>query len=117
MKINLFAPTISKNEEKIVLDVLRSKFWASGSGTGHVKIFEEKFRKYINSKSCLAVNSGTSALNIALSLIDIKGKEVILPSLSFVSTANCILKNGGKPIFVDIEPNTLCIDPDSWLSC
>ena len=60
----------------------------------------------------MAVNSGTAALNIALSLIDIKEKEVILPSLSFVSTANCILKNGGKPIFVDIEPNTLCIDPE-----
>ena len=112
MKINLFEPTISKKEEQIVLDVLRSKFWASGSGIGRVKIFEEKFRKYINSKSCLAVNSGTSALNIALSLIDIKGKEVILPSLSFVSTANCILRNGGKPIFVDIEPKTLCLDPE-----
>ena len=102
MKINLFEPSISKNEEQIVLNVLRSKFWASGSGQGHVKIFEDKFRKYTNSKACLAVNSGTAALNIALSLIDLKGKEVILPSLSFVSTANCILKNGGKPIFVDI---------------
>ena len=112
MKINLFEPSISKNEEQIVLNVLRSKFWASGSGQGHVKIFEDKFRNYSNSKACLAVNSGTAALNIALSLIDLKGKEVILPSLSFVSTANCILKNGGKPIFVDIEPKTLCINPD-----
>ena len=112
MKINLFEPSISKNEEQIVLNVLRSKFWASGSGQRHVKIFEDKFRKYTNSKACLAVNSGTAALNIALSLIDLKGKEVILPSLSFVSTANCILKNGGKPIFVDIEPKTLCINPD-----
>lgn len=112
MKINLFEPSITKNEEKAVIDVLRSKFWASGSGTGNVKIFEEKFTKYVKSKDCLAVNSGTAALNIALSLIDVKGKEVILPSLSFVSTANCILKNGGKPIFVDIEPKTLCIDPE-----
>ena len=111
-EISLLEPTITQSEEKAVLDVLRSKFWASGSGTGHVRIFEEKFRKYIESKDCLAVNSGTAALNIALSLIDIKEKEVILPSLSFVSTANCILKNGGKPIFVDIEPNTLCIDPE-----
>ena len=111
-RINLFEPTISRNEEKAVIDVLRSKFWASGSGVGYVKIFEEKFRKYTKSKDCLAVNSGTAALNIALSIIDVKDKEVILPSLSFVSTANCILKNGGKPIFVDIEPNTLCIDPE-----
>ena len=48
MRINLFEPTISRNEEKVVIDVLRSKFWASGSGVGYVKIFEEKFRKYTN---------------------------------------------------------------------
>ena len=52
------------------------------------------------------------ALNLALSLIDIKNKEVILPSLSFVSTAHAILVNGGKPVFVDVEPETLCLSPN-----
>ena len=106
------APTIPGSEEKKVLEVLRSKFWASGSGIGRVRTFEKNFNRYIGSKDSLAVNSGTAALNIALSLIDLKGKEVIIPSLSFISTANSILRNGGKPVFVDVEPQTLCINPD-----
>tara|TARA_Y100001936_G_scaffold34250_1_gene32282 strand:- start:136 stop:1221 length:1086 start_codon:yes stop_codon:yes gene_type:complete len=110
LRINLFEPTISKSEEKKILQVLRSKFWASGSGTGTVGIFEKKFNQYIGSKDSLAVNSGTSALNIALSLINLKGKEVLIPSLSFVSTANCVLRNGGKPVFVDVNSNDLSID-------
>ena len=80
-------------------------------------IFEDYVKERFDLEDCIAVNNGTSALNLALSLFDIKGKEVILPSLSFVSTAHAVVLNGGKPIFVDIEPNTLCIDPDSWLSC
>ena len=108
-KINLFEPNIDKSEEKIVLDILRSKFWASGSGVENVKKFEIKFKKYIQSDQCLAVNSGTAALNIALSLSDIRNKEVILPTLSFVSTANCILMNGGIPVFADVNPETLCL--------
>jgi len=56
------------------------------------------------------VNSGTAALHLALSLYDIKGKEVILPAMSFVSTANAILYNGGIPVFADIEERTLCLD-------
>ena len=70
------------------------------------------FKKYLRSNECVAVNSGTAALNLALSLFGIKNREVILPSLSFVSTAHSIIENGGIPIFVDIEPETLCIDPE-----
>lgn len=112
MKINLFEPTISKSEEKKLLQVFRSKFWASGSGTGNVGIFEKNFNQYIGSKDSLAVNSGTSALNIALSLINLKGKEVLIPSLSFVSTANCVLRSGGKPVFVDVNSHDLSIDTE-----
>ncbi|WP_428326225.1 DegT/DnrJ/EryC1/StrS family aminotransferase [Nitrosopumilus sp.] len=111
-KIKLFDPVTNSKEKQAVNDVLQSHFWASGAGTGYVKKFETSFRKYVGAKDCLAVNSGTAALNLALSLIDIKDKEVILPSLSFVSTANAILLNGGKPVFVDIDPKTLCIDSD-----
>jgi len=110
-QIKLFDPVIDSTEKKAILKVLNSRFWASGSGSGNVLKFENKFKKYIQSKSCVAVNSGTAALNLAFSLFDIKNKEVILPSLSFVSTAHCIVENGGIPIFVDIEPDTLCIDP------
>jgi perosamine synthetase len=110
-KIKLFDPKIGKDEEINLLKVLRSKFWASGSGINNVQKFENSLNKYIGSKSCVAVNSGTAALHLALSLIDIKNKEVILPSLSFVSTAHAIIYNGGIPKFVDIDPKTLCIDP------
>jgi len=111
--IKLFDPHVGKDEEKIVQKVLKSKFWASGAGTGHVKKFENSFKKYVGSKECVAVNSGTAALNLSLSLIDIKNKEVILPSLTFVATANAVIENGGKPVFVDVDPQTMCIDPHS----
>jgi dTDP-4-amino-4,6-dideoxygalactose transaminase len=110
--IKLFEPDVGIEEIKSVENVLLSKLWASGTGTGKVLEFENKFRKYINSKNCIAVNSGTAALNLALTICDIKNKEVILPSLSFVSTAHSVILNGGKPIFVDVDPKTLCIDPD-----
>lgn len=111
-KIKLFDPVFGKDEETAVKKTLRSRFWASGAGTGNVLRFEDKFKKYIGTKCCVALNSGTAALHLALSLIDIKNKEVILPSLSFVSTAHAVLYNGGKPVFVDIDPDTLCIDPE-----
>ena len=111
MIIKLFQPSINHEEQNAIVKVLNSKFWASGSGTGNVKQFEEKFKKFVNSKTCISVNSGTAALNLALSICEIKNKEVILPSLSFVSTSNAILQNGGIPVFVDIDPKTLCIDP------
>ena len=110
--IKLFEPHVGIEEIKSVKNVLQSKFWASGTGTGNVLKFENKFGKYINSKNCIAVNSGTAALNLALSVCDIKNKEVILPSLTFVATANAVIMNGGKPIFVDVDPNTLNIDAE-----
>nr|AIF09169.1 glutamine--scyllo-inositol transaminase [uncultured marine thaumarchaeote KM3_35_D03] len=109
--IKLFDPVVDSSERNALVKVLDSKFWASGSGSGNVSKFESKFKKYIKSNSCIAVNSGTAALNLAFSLFNIKNKEVILPSLSFISTAHCIIENGGIPIFVDIEPDTLCINP------
>ena len=110
-KIKLFDPHISKLEEHVVNRVLKSGFWASGSGIGNVQKFENKFRDYICAKNTVAVNSGSSALNLALSVFDLQNREVILPSLTFVSTANAIVQNGGIPIFADVDPKTLCIDP------
>ena len=108
--IKLFDPHYGKAEEKAILKVLKSGYWASGSGLGNVENFERNVKKYLKSKSCIAVNSGTAALNLALSLIDIKNKEVILPSLTFVSTAHAIKVNGGIPKFVDVDSKSLCID-------
>jgi len=113
LKIKLFDPHVGIEEKKAITKTLMSKFWASGQGTGNVLKFEKKFKTFIGSDSCVAVNSGTAALNLAVSLLDIKDKEVILPSLSFVSTAHSVLINGGIPVFVEIDPQTLCINPAS----
>ena len=109
--IKLFDPAIGNEEEKGIVNTLKSHLWASGSGEGHVKEFEGAFRNYVNSHDCIAVNSGTAALNLSLSLLNIKNKEVILPSLSFVSTAHAVTLNGGIPVFVDVDAKTCCIDP------
>ena len=110
MKIKLFDPHVGKAEENAVKKILHSKSWASGAGGGNVLGFEKEFSSYIKCKNSIAVNSATAALNLALSIIDIKNKDVIVPSLTFVSTANAILINGGNPIFADVNPITLCID-------
>ena len=110
--IKLFDPYYGKEEKDAILKVLKSGYWASGSGSGNVGRFEVNIKKYLKSKDCIAVNSGTAALNLALSLIDIKNKEVILPSLTFVSTAHAVKINGGIPKFVDIDSESLCIDTD-----
>lgn len=109
-KIKLFDPYVDDSEKQALSRVLTSHFWASGSGVGNVQKFEKEFSKYVGSRASVAVNSGTAALNLALSMYDIKNKEVILPSLSFVSTANAVIENGGIPKFVDIDENTLCMD-------
>ena len=111
-KIKLFDPVIRNEERNAVRKVLDSHFWASGSGINKVENFEKKFKKYIKSEECVAVNSGTAALNLALSLSNIKNKEVIVPSLTFVSTVNAIKLNGGIPIFCDVNLETGCISVD-----
>jgi len=109
-RIKLFDPHVGKEEGNSIKKIINSRFWASGAGTGKVSEFENKFKNYVGTKSCVAVNSGSSALHLALSLENIKDREVIVPSLSFVTTAHSILYNGGKPIFADIDPETLCLD-------
>jgi perosamine synthetase len=110
--IKLFDPSVSEEEILAAKDVLLSKNWASGSGVGKVKEFEEKFNKYISSKDTVAVNSGTAALHLAVSLYDPGNKFIFVPSMSFVSTAHAVMFNNAKPIFVDIDEKTLCMDPE-----
>ncbi|QLH09694.1 DegT/DnrJ/EryC1/StrS family aminotransferase [Candidatus Nitrosotenuis sp. DW1] len=109
-KIKLFDPVVTGKEILYIKDILKSGFWASGAGIGYVLDFEKKFQKYIGSKECIAVNSGTAALHLALSTMNLENQEVIIPSLSFVSTAHAVLYNKAKPIFVDVDPKTLCLD-------
>jgi dTDP-4-amino-4,6-dideoxygalactose transaminase len=110
-KIKLFDPVIGNKEKFAVNKILESKFWASGAGIGEVKKFENAVKKYTNCKDCVAVNSGTAALNLALSINDFKDQEIIVPSLTFVSTINACILNKAKPIFVDVDLKNCCIDP------
>ena len=108
--IKLFSPSISSNEIEIATKVLRSLNWASGSGGGKVDELEKKLKKYFGADECVAVDNGTAALHLSLDSIDVKSKEVLVPSLTFVSTVHSIVHNGGKPVFVDVDPKTMCID-------
>jgi dTDP-4-amino-4,6-dideoxygalactose transaminase len=103
-KIKLFDPYVTAKEEKYLLAALRSHNWASGAGSNFVNLFEKKFQEYLGAKACVSVNSGTAALHIALSAAGISQKEVIIPSLSFVSTAHAVLYNNGKVRFADRNP-------------
>ncbi len=77
-----------------------------------VAAFEERFAAYCDVKHCLAVNSGTSALHLALLAAGIgPGDEVITVSMTFVATTAAILYSGAKPVFVDVDPVTWTMDP------
>lgn len=76
--------------------------------------FERCFSEYIGSTNCVAVSSGTAALHSAVFAAGIKKRdEVILPAITFVATANSVLYQGGIPVFADVQPDTLLIDPDT----
>lgn len=102
-------PIIGDDEREAVDRVLRSGMLAQGP---EVAAFEEEFSKFAGGYKCVAVNSGTSALHMALVAADIKaGDEVIVPSFTFAATANSVALTGATPVFVDIDPRTFNIDP------
>ncbi len=89
-----------KEEEREVLKVLRSRWLSTGPVTER---FERVFSEYLGGGHAVAVSNGTAALHLALACLDLKERdEVILPSLTFVATANAVLYAGGKPVFADI---------------
>jgi perosamine synthetase len=108
--IKLFDPHVTNDEIEAAKQVILSHNWASGAGLNKVKEFENQFSAYLGSKTVVAVNSGTAALHLALSMVGVQGKDVLVPSLSFVSTAHAAVYSGGNPIFVDVEEDTLCMD-------
>lgn len=108
-EIPLSSPFIQQDDIKAVVDVLKTRWLSLGPKLNE---FEKKFAEYIGTKYAVAVNSGTSALHIAVKSLGIgPGDEVIVTPFSFVASANCVLFEGATPIFVDIEPDTFNIDP------
>jgi perosamine synthetase len=96
---------------KYVTDCLRSG-WVSSLGE-YITMFEKKFSHYCGCGFGVSCSNGTVALHLALSALGIKeGDEVIVPSLTFIATANAVHYTGAKPVFVDSEPSTWNIDPD-----
>ncbi len=78
-----------------------------------VQGFEKKFGEYVNAKHAIAVNSGTSALHLALLAIGVgPGDEVIVPAMTFVATAAAVDYTGAKPVLVDVHPETYTLDPE-----
>ena len=113
MLIPINLPKIGEEEIQAVVQVMRSGMLTSGLGAGpKVTEFERNFAKFAGVKNAIAVNTGTAALHAALMAIGIKAdNEVILPSFTFVATAEAVVLAGGKPVFADIDPETYCLSP------
>ncbi|HUW88196.1 MAG TPA: DegT/DnrJ/EryC1/StrS family aminotransferase [Candidatus Paceibacterota bacterium] len=102
-------PLIGEEERTAVDRVLQSGMMAQGP---EVAAFENEFSTIVADRHCIAVNSGTSGLHMALVAVGIKqGDEVIVPSFTFAATANAVALTGATPVFVDIDPQTFNIDP------
>lgn len=107
--IPMSRPDINENDVNLVVSALRSGVLSIGP---FVEQFENLARDYIGTRHAVAVSNGTSGLHLCMRLAGVReGSEVITSSFSFVASANCILYERGTPVFVDIDEETLNIDP------
>ena len=101
--------SIDQEDIEAVISVLKSDFLTTGPV---VEKFETILANYTGTTHAVAVSSGTAALHCAMYALQIgPGDEVIVPPITFASTANCVYFQGGTPVFADVEPDTLLIDP------
>ena len=101
--------SIDEKDVATVCSVLRSDWLTTGP---KIEEFEKSVADYVGAKYAVAVSSGTAALHAAMFALGIgPGDEVIVPPMTFAATANCILYQGGTPVFADVDPNTLLLDP------
>jgi perosamine synthetase len=109
--LNYGHQTIADEDIQAVSDVLRSNWLTTGP---KVDEFEAAFAEFTGAKHAVAVNSGTAALHAAMFALGIKpGDEVIVPAMTFAASANCVVYQGGTPVFADVDPDTLLIDPEA----
>ena len=100
---------IDEADIRAVVDVLRSDWITTGP---KVPEFEKAVADYVGAEHAVAVSSGTAALHAAMHAIGVgPGDEVILPPMTFVATANCVVFQGATPVFADVDPDTLLINP------
>ena len=113
IKVPFGTITIQDSSKKLIMEALDSTRLSSGR---YVRKFEKKFATLVGTAHAVAVSSGTDADILALAVLYDKGAqrndEVIVPSLSFVATGNAVVHAGFKPVFVDVERDTLNIDAD-----
>lgn len=109
MKIPITKPYFDHLEEKAVIKVLRTGWVTQGP---KVQEFEELFASHLGVKYAIATTSATTALFLSLHTLGVSaGDEVLVPSFSFIATANSVVHTGATPVFVDIDPQTYNIDP------
>jgi perosamine synthetase len=100
---------IEEDDIAAVVEVLRSD-WLTVGPT--VETFEQAFARFVGASHAVAVSSGTAALHAAMHALEIgPGDEVIVPPLTFAASANCVIYQGGTPVFADVEPGSLLLDP------
>lgn len=104
-------PVIEERDIEAAVRVLRSGMVVQGP---EVAAFEEEFSEFVEGRHCIAVNSGTSALQLSLLAMGIgPGDEVIVPSFSFAASANAVRLVGAEPVFADIEHDSFNLNPDA----
>ena len=101
--------SLDDDDLKAVIEVLRSDWLTTGP---KVAEFEAALARYVGAKYAVAVSSGTAALHAAMYALGIgSGQEVIVPAITFAASANCVVYQGGTPVFADVVADTLLIDP------
>src|SRR5262249_26052072 len=107
--IPLAKPDLGEREEALVLEVLRSGRLSLGP---MVERFERELAEWLGVDDAVAVSSGTAALHLGVRALGWGPGDEVLPSpLSFVASANCLLYEGARPVFCDVDPETLNLDP------
>lgn len=113
MNIPIAKPYLGKEEEEAASEAIRSGWVSQGP---KVKEFEERFAAYVGARYAVATTSCTTALHSALAVSGIsRGDEVIVPSLSFIATANSVLHAGAVPVFADVDPATCNLTAETIL--
>ena len=115
-KIPVYQPLLGNEEKENVMDCLSSG-WISSLGK-YLELFEQGFSQYCGKKYGISTSNGTTALHVALRALGVSATdEVIVPTLSFIATANSVLYANAKPVFVDSERETWNLDPSLIEKC
>src|SRR5262245_446977 len=108
--IPTYRPCVGEDELASVRQVFDSRWLGRGSVTEE---FEARLREYLGARHVRAVNSGTAALHLVMEALELEpGDEVVVPSLTFVATVQAVVLAGAVPVFCEVDPDTLCTDPD-----